>query len=237
MAGCRRSEANLANIGFHGLAAAKQYRCSQPEHSVAVFDSQASIGGTWAEERLYPGLKTNNMFGTYEYPDFPMESGKFGAEPGQHIPARAVHEYLKSYAENFGLVPLICLETKVISAEHQEAKGGWILTLQRHGETFTMFSQRLIVASGFTSEPNRVRFVGDESFGGRIFHGRDFHHNADTVKMAQSPTVYGSTKYAWDAVYAYATAGAEVHWVIRGMPVAVDISLLFAQSLLLILED
>ncbi|EFY94889.1 flavin-binding monooxygenase [Metarhizium robertsii] len=215
MANMDSKDCVIIGAGFHGLAAAKQYRCSQPEHSVAVFDSQASIGGTWAEERLYPGLKTNNMFGTYEYPDFPMESGKFGAEPGQHIPARAVHEYLKSYAENFGLVPLICLETKVISAEHQEAKGGWVLTLQRHGETFAMFSQRLIVASGFTSEPNRVRFVGDESFGGRIFHGRDFHHNADTVKMAQSPTVYGSTKYAWDAVYAYAAAGAEVHWVIR----------------------
>ncbi|KID84466.1 Flavin-binding monooxygenase-like family protein [Metarhizium guizhouense ARSEF 977] len=197
MANMDSKDCVIIGAGFHGLAAAKQYRCSQPEHSVAVFDSQASIGGTWAEERLYPGLKTNNMFGTYEYPDFPMESGKFGAEPGQHIPARAVHEYLKSYAENFGLVALISLETKVISAEHQEAKGG------------------LIVASGFTSEPNRVRFVGDEGFGGRIFHGRDFHHNADTVKMAQSPTVYGSTKYAWDAVYAYAAAGAEVHWVIR----------------------
>ncbi|EFY87148.1 Flavin-binding monooxygenase-like family protein [Metarhizium acridum CQMa 102] len=156
------------------------------------------------------------MFGTYQYPDFPMESGKFGAQPGQHIPARAVHEYLKSYAEKFGLVPLIRLETRVLSAEHQEAaEGGWILTLQCHGETLTMFARRLIVASGFTSEPNLIRFVGDESFGGRIFHGRDFHHNADTVKCAQRPTVYGSTKYAWDAVYAYAAAGAEVHWVIR----------------------
>ncbi|KAG8410951.1 hypothetical protein J3459_016776 [Metarhizium acridum] len=206
----------IIGAGFHGLAAAKHYRCSQPHHSVAIVDSQASIGGTWAEERLYPGLKTNNMFGTYQYPDFPMESGKFGAQPGQHIPARAVHEYLKSYAEKFGLVPLIRLETRVLSAEHQEAaEGGWILTLQCHGETLTMFARRLIVASGFTSEPNLIRFVGDESFGGRIFHGRDFPHNADTVKCAQRPTVYGSTKYAWDAVYAYAAAGAEVHWVIR----------------------
>lgn len=160
------------------------------------------------------------MFGTYQYPDFPMESGKYGAEPGRHIPARAVHEYLKSYADQFDLTQLIRLNTKVVSAEHQEIDGGWILNLQCNGQTSTIRTKRLIVASGFTSEPNRVSFVGQENFGGRVFHGREFHQNADTVKAGQSATVYGSTKYAWDAVYAYATAGADVHWVIRGMSLA-----------------
>ncbi|OAA34116.1 Flavin monooxygenase-like protein [Metarhizium rileyi] len=144
-----------------------------------------------------------------------MESGKHGAEPGQHIPATAVHEYLKSYAYKFDLVPLIRLKTTVISAEHDEIGGGWTLTVRHHGETNTIFTRRLIVASGCTSEPNLPKFVGDEEFHGPIFHGRDFGNNAETVRLGQRATVYGWTKYAWDAVYAYAAAGAEVHWIIR----------------------
>lgn len=35
-----------------------------PDASVVVFDKAASIGGVWAEDRLYPGLRTNNHFQT-----------------------------------------------------------------------------------------------------------------------------------------------------------------------------
>jgi cation diffusion facilitator CzcD-associated flavoprotein CzcO len=220
--------------GFHGLAAAKHYRCSQPDHAIAILDSQASVGGTWAQERLYPGLKTNNIFGTYQYPDFPMLSGRFGAEPGKHIPGRAVHEYLKSYADEFDLSKHIRLNTKVVSAERQETKensnGAWLLTVLCNGQTSAIFTRRLIVASGLTSEPNGFRIIGQESFGGPIFHGRDFGQNADTVTAGQTATVYGSTKYAWDAAYAYAVAGAKVHWIIRG----IQIDQLVAKDVLLI---
>lgn len=211
---------NCSHPGWYGLVAAKHYQCSQPNHSVAIFDSQSTIGGTWAEERLYPGLKTNNLFGTYQYPDFPMESGKFGAEPGRHIPGRAVHEYLKAYAAKFDLTHLIRLNTKVIVAEHQEIDGGWTLTTQHKGEKSTICTRKLIVATGLTSEPNLATFAGQDTFEGRIFHGRDFPRNEDTIGSDKVATVYGSTKYAWDAVYAYATAGTEVHWIIRGIVIA-----------------
>lgn len=211
------SGTNYSSLGWYGLVAAKHYQVSQPDHSVAILDSQSTIGGTWAEERLYPGLKTNNLFGTYQYPDFPMESGKFGAEPGRHIPGRAVHEYLKSYAAKFDLTSLIRLNTKVITAEHQEIDGGWIITTQHNGEKAEISTRKLIVATGLTSEPNLATFVGQDKFGGRIFHGRDFPQNRDTISAGRAVTVYGSTKFAWDAVYAYATAGTEVHWIIRGI--------------------
>ncbi|OHE99997.1 hypothetical protein CORC01_04644 [Colletotrichum orchidophilum] len=207
----------VVGAGWYGLAAAKQYHCTQPGSSLAVFDSQPTLGGTWAEERLYPGLKSNNMLGTYEYPDFPMDSETFHIKPGQHIPGETINVYLKAYADKFGITDKIRSSHKVLVAEHQEtSEGGWFLTVSNAKDEETqVFARRLIVATGLTSEPWLPHFDGQESFGGRIFHGKHFQQNVDTLKTAKVVTVFGGTKFAWDAVYSYATAGVKVNWVIR----------------------
>ncbi|KAL2883369.1 hypothetical protein SGCOL_001049 [Colletotrichum sp. CLE4] len=207
----------VVGAGWYGLAAAKQYHCTQPDSSLVVFDSQPTLGGTWANERLYPGLKSNNMLGTYEFPDFPMDSETFNIKPGQHIPGETISVYLKAYADKFGITDKIRSSHKVIVAEHQENnEGGWFLTVANaKDEEKRVFARRLIVATGLTSEPWLPHFDGQESFGGRIFHGKYFQQNADTLKTAKTVTVFGGTKFAWDAVYSYATAGVKVNWVIR----------------------
>ncbi|KAK1496289.1 hypothetical protein CTAM01_08476 [Colletotrichum tamarilloi] len=207
----------VVGAGWYGLAAAKQYHCTQPESSLVVFDSQPTLGGTWAKERLYPGLKSNNMLGTYEYPDFPMDSKRFNIKPGQHIPGETISIYLKAYADKFGITDKIRSCHKVIVAEHQEtSEGGWFLTVanSQNGE-IRVFARRLIIATGLTSEPWLPHFDGQESFGGRIFHGKYFQQNADTLETANTVTIFGGTKFAWDAVYSYATAGVKVNWIIR----------------------
>ncbi|KAI8630335.1 FAD/NAD(P)-binding domain-containing protein [Xylariaceae sp. FL1651] len=203
--------------GWYGLAAARQFHHTQPDCSLAVFDSQSSLGGTWADERLYPGLKSNNLLGTYEYPGFPMSSDKFDVKPGEHIPGKSINSYLKSYAEHNGIANLIHLNTKVLSAEHQDTDdGGWILTTATANQSEKkVFVRRLVLATGLTSEAFLPHFEGQENFGGKIFHGKYFKQNSDTLKTAKAVTVFGATKFAWDAVYAYATAGVKVNWVIR----------------------
>lgn len=203
--------------GWYGLGGAKQYHCTHPEDSLVIFESESSLGGTWADHRLYPGLKSNNLWGTYEYPDFPMDTATFGVKKDEHIPGEVINNYLKAYAAKFGIADKIRLQTKVIVAEHQDTpEGGWILTVTDSEQRETkVFARRLIIASGLTSEAFLPHFEGQESFGGRIFHGKDFKKNGDTVQNAKSVTVFGATKFAWDAVYAYATAGVEVNWVIR----------------------
>jgi cation diffusion facilitator CzcD-associated flavoprotein CzcO len=180
-----------------------------------VFDAQDSLGGTWAAERLYPGLKSNNLWGTYEYPDFPMTTARFGVEEGSHVPGTVVHEYLKAYAAEFCIAERIQLRTKVLSAEHQD-EGGWILTIaSESSEKKRIVARRLIVATGLTSDAFLPHFEGQETFGGRIFHGKHFQQNRDTLQTAKSAVIFGGTKFAWDAAYAYATAGVETHMVIR----------------------
>ena len=57
----------------------KTYLEASPDAKMVIFDGAASIGGTWAKERLYPGLKTNNLLGKYEFSDFPMTPERFDA--------------------------------------------------------------------------------------------------------------------------------------------------------------
>jgi cation diffusion facilitator CzcD-associated flavoprotein CzcO len=213
--------------GWFGLGAAKQYLFSHPGDSLAIYESQSSLGGTWAEERLYPDLKTNNLVGTFEFPDFPMDAEAANVQPGQHVPGRIVNAYLKAYAQRFGVDKLVHLNTKVTLAEHQEntIDGGWILTLAANkaqadscGDSpkSKVFTRRLIMATGLTSEPFAPRFRGQDEFGGRIFHGKYWPQNSDTLRTAKAATIFGNSKFAWDAVYSYAKAGVDVHWVIRG---------------------
>jgi cation diffusion facilitator CzcD-associated flavoprotein CzcO len=169
------------------------------------------------------------MLGTYEYPDFPMDTETFGVKPGEHIPGTVLHEYLTKFAEKFDILDKIRFSTKVISAEHQEGSdGGWILTVQHatdsSSEETKIMARKLIVATGLTSEAFLPDFAGQETFGVPIFHGsKDFPQHADTIKTAKTVTVFGGTKSAWDAVYAYATQGVKVNWVIRGIIFSVHV--------------
>jgi cation diffusion facilitator CzcD-associated flavoprotein CzcO len=103
--------------GWYGLAAAKAYIELHPDESVVVLEAGSSIGGVWSHERLYPGLKSNNMLGTYEYSDYPMDTATFGVKPGEHIPGTVLHKYLTSFAKEFDVYPRTRLNTRVDSAE------------------------------------------------------------------------------------------------------------------------
>ncbi|KFA70902.1 hypothetical protein S40288_10122 [Stachybotrys chartarum IBT 40288] len=187
-------------LGLYGLGAAKQSRHFNPQSSAVVFERECSIGGTLADHRLYPDITANSLFGTYEYPDFPMDSEVFGVKKNEHVPGAVLNAYYKAYAAEFGITPLIRFNTKVLVAEHIETeKGGWELTIL-NSETNVeakLFTRRLVVASGQTSEAFVPNFEGQVIFAGPIFH------------------VFGGTKFTWDAVYQYASAGAKVNWVIR----------------------
>jgi cation diffusion facilitator CzcD-associated flavoprotein CzcO len=177
-------------------------------------------GGVWAKHRLYPGLKSNNMLGTYEYPDFPLDSETFGIKAGEHIPGTVLHEYLTKYAEKFGIMDKIRCNSKVVSAEHKEGpEGGWILTVQDTSESAAkekkILARKLILATGLTSEAFLPDFKGQDTFGVPLFHTKDFKQHADTLDSAKTVTVFGGTKSSFDAVYAYASKGIKVNWVIR----------------------
>ncbi|EKG17243.1 Pancreatic hormone-like protein [Macrophomina phaseolina MS6] len=157
------------------------------------------------------------MLGTYEYSDFPMDSATFGVAPGEHIPGTTLHKYLTSYAEHFGIYSRIRFNIRVEAAEENAGVDGWVLGVVNTatGEKALLNAKKLIVATGLTSESYVPTFVGQEGFGSPIFHSKDFADRADTLKTARSVAVLGGAKSAWDAAYAYASAGVPVNMIIR----------------------
>ncbi|KAL5050993.1 hypothetical protein BDW71DRAFT_203038 [Aspergillus fruticulosus] len=219
----------IIGAGWSGLAALKTHRQIHPSSSVCLLESASSVGGVWAKHRLWDGLKSNNMRGTYEYSDFPMDDS-YGVKDGQHIPGHVLQRYLQNYAEHFGVMDSVRLNCRVSVVEHNEASGSdsdvkWTVTYvdsstEQDGlkeATVTVQSRKLILATGVTSQPYLPPIQGQETFARPLFHTIDMpKHLESTLQMPGNRiAVLGGTKSAWDAVYAAATAGAQVDWIIR----------------------
>lgn len=151
-----------------------------------------------------------------------MDHETFGVQPGKHVSGESLHQYLIAYTKEFNIHDLIRFNTKVLSAEHNP-EGGWLLRIQYttgddsvDGTILEIFARRLIMATGKTSQPFMPHIDGQDSFGKPLFHAKDFVKHADTINPKNKITIFGGTKFAWDAVYAYAIKGVQVDWVIRG---------------------
>ncbi|KAH7141722.1 putative dimethylaniline monooxygenase [Dactylonectria macrodidyma] len=203
----------VVGAGWFGLAAAKTYIELHPNERVLVIEAANTCGGTWSEDRLYPGLKSNNMCGSYEYPDFPMDES-YGVKYGDHIPAATLHQYLTDFAKRFGVFERTHFNTKVDTIEPGEA-GGWSLAVSSGKGNELIETKKLILATGLTSQPNLPTYAGQETFKPPLFHAKDFCIHGDTVKTSRRAVVVGAGKSAYDCAYAFATEGAQVDLVVR----------------------
>lgn len=187
--------------------------------TVILMDTAGSVGGTWAEERLYPGLKTNNIVGSYEFSDFPLEPKAYQLQPGQHIPGTAVHQYLRAFAIHFDISPLIRFHTKVKRARLLQ-DGTWLVTYNSTNKLSVtrdkhMLARKIAVATGLTSEPHIPVFTGQTKFQGSIFHPRALQARATDLASSRDVVVVGGNKSAWDVCYTAARSGARVTMLIR----------------------
>ncbi|KAL5341523.1 hypothetical protein BJX70DRAFT_54759 [Aspergillus crustosus] len=207
----------VIGAGWSGLAALKTYRQVHPSSSICLLDSASSVGGVWATHRLWDGLKSNNMRGTYEFSDFPMDDS-FGVKPGEHVPGQVVQQYLERFAEHFALTEYIRLNSRVTVIEHNDDTT-WTVTYAdtQTEEEVTLRARKLILATGITSQPYLPTIPGQDTFNMPLFHTVNMptYHRSTIQQPNNRIAVLGGTKSAWDAVYAAATAGAEVHWIIR----------------------
>ena len=72
----------------------KYISSSHPKADIVVVEASSTVGGVWAKHRLYPDLRTNNIIGRLEYPDYLMDKETYGVKTGEDIPGAVVHKYL-----------------------------------------------------------------------------------------------------------------------------------------------
>ncbi|OHE94070.1 hypothetical protein CORC01_10645 [Colletotrichum orchidophilum] len=207
-------DAVVVGAGWFGLAAAKAYSQLHPTANLAVLEAAESCGGTWSKNRLYPGLKSNNMIGTYEYPDFPMSEAAYGVKPNNHIPGAVLHRYLTDFAKHFGFFERIQFNTAVTLVE-RNGKTGWRLSVASPAGEHIIQTEKLILATGLTSTPNLPSYKGSETFSGPLFHAKDFCKKAPELIHVKNAVVVGGAKSAFDVAYALVQDGAEVDLIIR----------------------
>ena len=213
---CSSLDLAVVGSGVSGLCAAKTYLELHPSANVAVLEAAPGLGGVWALDRIYPHLQTNNLNGFFEYSDFPFSMANLDVPEDEHIPGRVVYKYLAAYSKHFDLDRRIYFTTRVNSAEYQGSLG-WLLTVTSPTGAYKIQTAKLIVASGLCSRPNIPQFshCGSASFSAPILHGSQMPSHPETFEKSTSVAVFGGTKMAWDAAYAYAAAGVHVNWIIR----------------------
>ncbi|KAF2649145.1 flavin-binding monooxygenase-like protein [Lophiostoma macrostomum CBS 122681] len=206
----------IVGAGIHGLASLKTYREINPFASILVVDKDASLGGVWSKQRLYPGLHTNNHLKTFEFSDFPMSTEGFDPA-NDHIPGEKVNQYLHAYAEKFDLLKHLRFNCNIASAI-DEGDDGWILNILTQKGSRKMASLRaakLIVATGLTSQPFMPRLQGKASFRAPIYHSSEFARANDGLGPYENVVLLSGAKFSWDVACAYASAGVQVDWIIR----------------------
>jgi cation diffusion facilitator CzcD-associated flavoprotein CzcO len=177
-----------------------------PEASILILDAADSLGGTWSSNRLFPGLKTNNLFGMYEHSEFPMSELKFGVKQGHHIPGAKAQEYLRAFTHENKLENFIKSNTKVEVVTKSEK--GWTLRClsSSSGRNFDIGTTKLIIAVGNTNKPKMPTYPTSSTFESIFIHSKDFpNHYEHIVKPTKHTLVIGGGKSAWDVAYACAT--------------------------------
>lgn len=201
----------IVGAGINGLSTAHTYHRLHPSAKLLILDSASSIGGPWAPERIFPGLKTNNLWGMFEHPDFPMDEKRFAVKKGTHIDAAKMFDYLTAFAKWADIAKCLRLRTRVHVIE-KDKEGGWILHCASSYSSSTeqkeskIRAKKLVIAVGITNDPLLPAYPTATTFRSPVVHTRDFAaHYVDIARPHMHTVIVGSGKSAWDVAYACAT--------------------------------
>ena len=156
-------DALVIGAGVAGLYQLHQLR--RDGLKVLAVDAATDVGGTWYWNR-YPGAKFDSesyiyqyLFDDQLYKDWTW-SERFPGQP-------EIERWMHYIADRLDLRRDILFATTVTSAEYDEARGRWTVRTDQ-GDTFD--AQFLIGCCGMLSAPLENRFLGQDTFKGRIFH-------------------------------------------------------------------
>ncbi len=159
----REMDVLVVGAGIAGLY--QLHRLRELGFSVKSLDAAPDVGGTWYWN-AYPGAQVDSPANVYQY-WFSQElldewewSERFPHQP-------EIKRYLKHVAERFDLYRDIELNTKVESADWDEAEQRWDVVTDQ-GDTFKV--RYIVSCVGMLSAPKVPPFPGHEDFRGEIHH-------------------------------------------------------------------
>ncbi|HYL88091.1 MAG TPA: NAD(P)/FAD-dependent oxidoreductase [Burkholderiales bacterium] len=150
----------IVGAGITGIGAA--YHLRENNISYMVLEANRDLGGVWYTQRWH-GARCDSDFVKYSYSFRPYVSPRCLHSRDE------IHAYLRSVAEEFGILDRIRFNTLVTAAEFDSREGCW--TVHTNHGSFT--AQFLINGNGYFSEPHRPCFPGQDDFTGEVIHTFD----------------------------------------------------------------
>lgn len=219
----------VVGAGAAGLVSAQVLVADGFTH-VDVLTRDHSPGGTWAEERIYPELRINNVHGEYRFSSLPMPPPADAAKSGGRLGGEDMRLYMESFADNFlkGRVQYDTVVTRIRSAGPDAPPDGkrWTVTVQDRntGEERHLKYDKIVLCTGACSVPKYPPSLSPEDaqaagFLGPVFHSIELKKNTNKLLNAVQPltspepghaVVVGGGKSAWDAAAFLANNGRKV---------------------------
>lgn len=168
---------------------------------MVILDKQASIGGVWSAEKIYPSLYAQMKHGLFEYSFYPMRNE--GITEDGYISGETIHAYLNDFAWDFDLNRRTRLQTTVTSV-CQMVSGRWRLEIAGRP---TIECEKLIYASGATSHPVVPVWPKAANFNAPIAHSSEIGTHLNVFSNITSATVVGGAKSSYDTVFLLLKAG------------------------------
>ncbi|MEM7212990.1 MAG: NAD(P)/FAD-dependent oxidoreductase [Pseudomonadota bacterium] len=156
-----RVDVVIVGAGFAGMYLLKMMR--EAGIQAVSLDAASGVGGTWYWNR-YPGARVDIESMQYSM-QFDKDLQQEWNWSERYAPQAELLRYANHIADRHDLRRDICFNTRVISAQYDDAAKEWTLTTGS-GETVT--APWCIMATGCLSAPNLTKFPGEEKFEGRI---------------------------------------------------------------------
>ena len=173
-----------------------------------LLDEQASIGGVWSAEKIYPSLFAQIKYGLFEYSFYPMR--REGITSDGYISGDTIHAYLNDFARDYDLVRRTRLRNTVDNVNRLPGNG-WRLEI---ADKPAIECAKLIYATGATSHPV-IPSWPKSKFNVPIIHSSETGVHLAALDRVQRATVVGAAKSAYDTVFLLLHAGKQVNWIIR----------------------
>ncbi|KAH8092182.1 FAD/NAD-P-binding domain-containing protein [Cristinia sonorae] len=198
--------------------------------NVTILTRDATPGGVWAAERVYPGLLINNVHGEYRFSPLPMPPPPHANETGGRLTGEDLRDYFQLFADRFlkGKIQYR-IEVTRVRRDCTSASPRWYVTVRdvRGTETREICFDKLVLCTGGCSEPKLPPNLEPEAaakvgFTGPVLHSNSIAPNQDVLLSAVKPLtgsepghvlVIGGGKSAQDAASYFARGGRNVTMV------------------------
>ena len=150
----------IIGAGMTGIGTA--YHLQASGFPYLILEAADDVGGVWARHRWH-GARCDSDFIKYSFSFKPHLSAKCLQS------AEQIQRYLRSVADEFGILPRIRFNSRVESAVFDPQRKHW--TVRTSGGMFT--AQFLVNGNGYWAQPHVPQFPGSDHFRGEIIHAAD----------------------------------------------------------------